>query len=143
MGKKTSKIVWGDILMWKQPLQTTTVFVAGLAAFGVLTFAAYGAHKMTVMSGEERCKLRGNVLNYSKVQCWGARHAFVSCRRSCMDTFHTPGAVIARRNAQAPTPAVSRAEKCMHTVRAPLPRLDSWDAFFESCQGVCVVYLMF
>lgn len=52
MGKKPSKIVWGDILMWKQPLQTTTVFVAGLAVFGVLTFAAYGAHKVTVMSGE-------------------------------------------------------------------------------------------
>lgn len=52
-GKKSpSRIVWSDILMWRQPLQTTTVFVAGLAAFGLLTFAAYGAHKMTVLSGE-------------------------------------------------------------------------------------------
>lgn len=50
--KKAGKIVWGDILMWRQPLQTATVFVGGLAAFGLLTFAAYGAHKMTLMSGE-------------------------------------------------------------------------------------------
>jgi hypothetical protein len=50
-GKKASKLVWGDILLWKQPLQTATIFVSGLAAFGLLNFAAYGAHKMTLMSG--------------------------------------------------------------------------------------------
>lgn len=47
----SSKIVWGDILMWRSPLQTATVFVAGAAAFWLANFAAYGAHKMTLMSG--------------------------------------------------------------------------------------------
>lgn len=37
--------------MWKEPLQTTTIFIAGLALFALVTFAAYGAHKMTLMSG--------------------------------------------------------------------------------------------
>lgn len=50
-GKKASKLVWGDVLLWKQPLQTATIFISGLAAFGLLNFAAYGAHKMTLMSG--------------------------------------------------------------------------------------------
>lgn len=49
--KKASKLVWGDVLLWKQPLQTATIFISGLAAFGLLNFAAYGAHKMTLMSG--------------------------------------------------------------------------------------------
>lgn len=50
--KAASKIVWDDVLMWRQPMQTATLFVAGLAAFALLNFAAYGAHKMTLMSGE-------------------------------------------------------------------------------------------
>jgi hypothetical protein len=50
--KAASKIVWGDVLMWRQPMQTATLFVAGLAAFALLNFAAYGAHKMTLMSGK-------------------------------------------------------------------------------------------
>jgi hypothetical protein len=52
--KQPSKLVWGDILMWKQPLQSATLFIAGLAGFGLLTFAAYGAHNMTLMSGRGR-----------------------------------------------------------------------------------------
>jgi hypothetical protein len=44
-------IVWSDILLWKEPLQSLAIFVAGLLAFGVFTFAAYGAHKMTLVSG--------------------------------------------------------------------------------------------
>jgi len=51
VAKKASKIVWQDIFMWKEPLQTTTIFIAGLALFALVTFAAYGAHKMTLMSG--------------------------------------------------------------------------------------------
>jgi hypothetical protein len=49
--KQPRKLVWGDILMWKQPMQSATIFIAGLAGFGLLNFAAYGAHKMTLMSG--------------------------------------------------------------------------------------------
>jgi hypothetical protein len=44
-------IVWSDILLWKEPLQSLAIFFAGLLAFGAFTFAAYGAHKMTLVSG--------------------------------------------------------------------------------------------
>jgi hypothetical protein len=44
-------IVWSDILLWKEPLQSFAIFVTGLLAFGVFNFAAYGAHKMTLVSG--------------------------------------------------------------------------------------------
>ncbi|KAF6255089.1 Reticulon-domain-containing protein [Scenedesmus sp. NREL 46B-D3] len=44
-------IVWSDILLWKEPLQSLAIFCAGLLAFGLFTFAAYGAHKMTLVSG--------------------------------------------------------------------------------------------
>lgn len=49
------KFVWQAILMWQEPMQTATVFIAGLTAFGLLNFAAYGAHKMTLMSGRAVC----------------------------------------------------------------------------------------
>lgn len=70
VAKKASKIVWQDIFMWKEPLQTTTIFIAGLALFALVTFAAYGAHKMTLMSGvsvsiHQQLLLRGDVLQCS------------------------------------------------------------------------------
>lgn len=44
-------INWADILLWKEPLQSFAMFVTGLLAFGLVTFAAYGAHRMTLVSG--------------------------------------------------------------------------------------------
>jgi hypothetical protein len=53
-------IVWSDILLWKEPLQSLAIFFAGLIGFGVVTFAAYGAHRMTLVSGELRQHAPGN-----------------------------------------------------------------------------------
>lgn len=49
--KRPSKVNYSDILLWKEPLQTATIFIAGTAGFALLNFAAYGAHNMTLMSG--------------------------------------------------------------------------------------------
>lgn len=48
---KSRKLVWSDVLLWKAPLQTASIFVLGLVTFWLLTFAAYGAHKFTLVSG--------------------------------------------------------------------------------------------
>jgi hypothetical protein len=47
------RINWTNIILWKEPLQSLFIFTVGLSAFGLLTFAAYGAHNMTVVSGEQ------------------------------------------------------------------------------------------
>jgi len=47
------RINWTNIILWKEPLQSLFIFTVGLFAFGLLTFAAYGAHNMTVVSGEQ------------------------------------------------------------------------------------------
>eukprot|EP00775_Hariotina_reticulata_P010174 gene10174-10334_t len=44
------RINWTNIILWKEPLQSLFIFTVGLLAFGLLTFAAYGAHSMTVVS---------------------------------------------------------------------------------------------
>eukprot|EP00879_Flechtneria_rotunda_P024092 GHRR01025530.1.p3 GENE.GHRR01025530.1~~GHRR01025530.1.p3 ORF type:complete len:118 (-),score=35.68 GHRR01025530.1:767-1120(-) len=51
-GATNHPLVWSEILLWHEPLQTAVVFLGGLLAFGLLTFAAYGTHQMTLVSGE-------------------------------------------------------------------------------------------
>eukprot|EP00879_Flechtneria_rotunda_P007148 GHRR01007501.1.p1 GENE.GHRR01007501.1~~GHRR01007501.1.p1 ORF type:complete len:308 (+),score=98.45 GHRR01007501.1:213-1136(+) len=50
-GATNHPLVWSEILLWHEPLQTAVVFLGGLLAFGLLTFAAYGTHQMTLVSG--------------------------------------------------------------------------------------------
>jgi hypothetical protein len=49
--QEPGKLVWSNILMWEEPLQTLAVFLAGLGGYWLLTFAAYGAHTMTLVTG--------------------------------------------------------------------------------------------
>lgn len=64
-------INWADILLWKEPLQSFAMFVTGLLAFGLVTFAAYGAHRMTLVSGA--------LLNPAGAGLMAAGFVFVQC----------------------------------------------------------------
>lgn len=44
-------LVWSDVLLWKEPLQTLAIFMLGLVCFSFFTFLLYGAHSMSFVSG--------------------------------------------------------------------------------------------
>jgi hypothetical protein len=41
-----------DTLLWRSPLHSTCMLLLGLAMIGLVMFAAYGAHRVTLVSGE-------------------------------------------------------------------------------------------
>ncbi len=45
-------VTWGDVLAWKHPIRSAFWFLAGLLMFGVVSYAMYGPHKITLVSGE-------------------------------------------------------------------------------------------
>lgn len=45
-------LVWSELLLWTEPLQTLVVFVGGLVAFGLFTWVAYGAHNWSLLSSK-------------------------------------------------------------------------------------------
>lgn len=47
-----SQVTLSELLLWTEPLQTLVVFLAGLMAYGVLTWVAYGAHQWSLISSK-------------------------------------------------------------------------------------------
>lgn len=43
-------LMWSDLLLWTEPLQTLVIFVGGLMAFGLFTWVAYGTHNWSLLS---------------------------------------------------------------------------------------------